>query len=242
MEHNTEMNPISQRPSAGRKVRQATSAYVGRLAILTSLTLMLGSLTCRSASADLLFDNFEGTSSLSSNLSSTLWQSNASGSVVADPLDPTNHVLHFTQKGYGADLDSVPLTFNAGTLYQLQFDYLGTSNAAGGFVGLSSSNVWYFGAVPFNNGGAMNNVVLTDNGTWHHYSTTVSFMSNTTGSLMLQDWAGVSGNAGDAYFDNIRISARSFNLGTVPEPGALAFLFGAGLSSLYAFAHRKRRI
>jgi hypothetical protein len=186
------------------------------------------------ASADIFFDNFESVSPLSS----PLWASNSSGQVVLDLLDASNHAVHFTQKTRSGDLFSKVISYDAGILYRFEFDYLGTGPNAGGFAGFWPADVWYFGTAPFNSGG-VDAFVMTNNNLWHHYS--YDFTPGTAASqqLMFEDWAGVDGNAGDAYFDNVQVSA--VESAATPEPGAVTLFVSSGIVGAGLLRRRRQQ-
>jgi hypothetical protein len=203
-----------------------------------------------STSAFAFTEDFEGT------LGQWTGKNNGShsGQVVTDPISgSTNDVLNFTGTNSGGDIYTLA-TFQPGT-YRLEFDYLGTcgSQDCGGFIGYSQNydpasdgiyddlrwlaSSWPAGFFPTSQGDIV--VDLTDNGSWGHYSTEFT-VSSYPFHLMLEDYRGLyqspaswsmdaGGSPGDAYFDNITLTA-------VPLP-APVWLLGPALMLLL----RKRR-
>jgi len=130
--------------------------------------------------------------------------------------------------------------------YILSFDYLGLDSGPGidgnlgGFIGYSYglpgySHVWLAGTSPTS--GA--NPILLDDGLWHHY--TIPFTSTMTQSIhiMVEDFSGSGGIAGDAYFDNIILTDANGPT-VIPEP-ATFFLLGLGLVGLLGFNYKRRK-
>ncbi|MCD4720754.1 MAG: PEP-CTERM sorting domain-containing protein [Desulfobacula sp.] len=162
------------------------------------------------------------------------------GEIVVDPLDlsGSNHAMNFTQLIGAGDIFTSLSVFSAGS-YVLSFDYLGyavdgqgqliENDDTGGYVGISQgypdSHRWLYATGTAS--GALD--VLIDDGLWHSY--TFNFTSTFDFHLMLEDFSGSGGIAGDAYFDN-------FNLAPVPEPATM-LLFGLGILGL-AGASRKK--
>ena len=167
-------------------------------------------------------ENFE-----SGNLNQ--WASGHHGIIVADPLQPTNHVLTFTALNAAGDIftaAALPVG-NSNQQYILKFDYLGlaTSNSGpfglGGFVGLwvsgTEPHYWIAGTTE----AGLNtpwSVLLRDDGVWYHYEIDITPLIQSNGlaevHLMLEDWISSGGVPGDAYFDNIQLVAigAAFNL------------------------------
>jgi chitinase len=148
---------------------------------------------------------------------------------VADPSGGSNKVLNFTALRGGGDLFST-LSFASTTSnsFILEFDYLGTCGGTncGGFIGVSAnagagSHTWLGGTTsPYPD-------LLPDTGVWEHVS--IAFSSSFAIHLMLEDWSGSGGVAGDAYFDNILLTdANGPTLSSIPVPAAV-FLFAPAL-------------
>lgn len=188
-------------------------------------TILLASIFCSGASADLLFqDDFE------SDLSAWTGKSGGAhhGIIVEDPLNLDNHVLTFTGTNTQGDIyTKQSFALLDGKTYTIAFDYLGQSGSvpggSGGFAGLSEAlpgdHMWYYGT----SDAACAAPILVDDGQWHHYL--YNFLgAPETGSdvhLMFEDfYHWLEGVPGDAYFDNVVLHA--------PLPGAL-LLGGMGL-------------
>ena len=179
------------------------------------------------------------------------WTGKAGGShhgiLVADPL-ASGHgtVLSFSDLAYGGDLFTAhPIWLSGPTV--ISFDYLGLAipcsvpGDLGGFLGVArhldpgptgSGNVWYAGTQDSYPGLA---VLLTDDGVWHHYEITVDATALGPFRLILEDFAGSGGTAGDAYFDNLSVAPAP---NSVPEPTLASF---AVIGVLASFAFRQRR-
>ncbi|MFW5427188.1 MAG: hypothetical protein ACKE8G_02940 [Methylophagaceae bacterium] len=148
---------------------------------------------------------------------------------VADPADAGNQVLNFTALRGGGDLfSSNAFTSTTSNSFILSFDYLGTCSTGncGGFIGVSQftsggPHTWLGGTTsPYPD-------LLPDTGVWEHVS--ITFSSSYAVHLMLEDWGGSGGVAGDAYFDNILLTdANGPTLSSIPVPAAV-FLFAPAL-------------
>ncbi|MBL1320279.1 MAG: hypothetical protein COA63_004360 [Methylophaga sp.] len=148
---------------------------------------------------------------------------------VVDPLNASNQVLNFTALRGGGDLfSSNAFTSTTSNSFILSFDYLGTCGGenCGGSIGISSTtgggaHTWLGGTTsPYPD-------LLPDTGSWEHVS--IAFSSSFAIHLMLEDWSGSGGIAGDAYFDNILLTdANGPTLSSIPVPAAI-FLFAPAL-------------
>jgi len=158
--------------------------------------------------------------------------------VVADPLDAGNNVLSFLRLGYGGSLMSNTAVTSSG-LFTISFDYLGqpgkggVAGNLGGYLGVSSG-VFSGGEMWLAGTGGGTPIDLIDDGSWHHY--TLTFRSTIGQSLhvMIEDFDGSGGVAGDVYFDNVRITSA------VPEPTSVAMAL-VGLVGLAAVRRRANR-
>jgi hypothetical protein len=145
-----------------------------------------------------------------------------SGTVVTDPLDASNCVLTFRALTSAGDTFSKLIAATPGTLYVVEFDYLGLPGAGvpgdlGGTLGISDGfpggHRWLAGTT---GGGGIEADLLADDGAWHHYAIVFDPFSavaccgyNGLGSfhLMLEDFVGSAGVPADAFFDNLEIRA-----------------------------------
>jgi hypothetical protein len=172
--------------------------------------------------------------------------------IVADPQNGANSALNFVVLNSGGSIVSTA-TFNAASTYTIEFDYLGARPETGGsvfddyggFLGIGAltgdpCNCWLAGtqAGYLPNAAFQPLVHLVDDGQWRHYSITFTpppgvpqFASGFR--IMIEDFSGSGGVAGDAYFDNISISA-------VPEPATFGLLIAA-LGLMWVTARRRWR-
>lgn len=156
---------------------------------------------------------------------------------VADPLE-SDRAISWTGLVGGGDIFTTD-TFAAGA-YTLEFDYLGLSMPGsapgnlGGFIGISSGfpsgHRWLEGTV-FCCGAE--SATLIDDDTWHTYA--VAFTSTFDFHLMLEDFGGSGGVAGDAFFDNIHLYDSSPD--PVPEPQVVLLL----AMGVFSFCLSRRR-
>jgi hypothetical protein len=172
------------------------------------------------------------------------WTGRAGGShngqIVADPLASGNgSVLNFTSTTSGGDMFASSAITLPGPI-EISFDYLGlpalggVPDDLGGFLGIAYSLTpvadgvdifWYAGTQHYP-GLA---VELVDDGLWHRYSFLLDGSALLPFHLILEDFTGSGGVAGDAHFDNITVTP-------VPEPTTFSL---AALATLLA-ARRNR--
>jgi hypothetical protein len=200
--------------------------------------------------APLFADNFE--SGLGNWLAKGGGPASAQAEIVSDPLVAGNSALRFVVLNAGGSIVSTA-TFSAAATYTIEFDYLGLGPATGGsvvddyggFLGIGGlagdpCNCWLAGtqAAYLPNSAFQPLVHLIDDNQWRHYAITFTPPSGIAAfsggfRIMIEDFSGSGGIAGDAYFDNISIAA-------VPEPGTSGLLLGAG-GLLWAATRRRRR-
>lgn len=136
---------------------------------------------------------------------------------VSDPIEPGNQVVNFTRLIARGDLFSPEIVVFPDSTYTVSFRYLGipasgsVTDNLGGFLGVSDdipgAHAWIAGTVL--QSGATTHLV--DEGVWHTYSVEFvpgALLPGTDGTIrvMIEDWEGAFGIAGDAYFDNIILS------------------------------------
>ncbi len=164
-----------------------------------------------------------------------------SGQIVADPLASGNGgVLNFTSLSGGGDMFASSALSLSGPI-EISFDYLGlpalggVPDDLGGFLGIAYSlnptadgvDIFWYAGTQHYPGLAIN---LVDDGLWHRYSFQLNASALPPFHLILEDYSGSGGVAGDALFDNIIVTP-------VPEPTAFSL---AALAALLA-ARRNRR-
>lgn len=197
--------------------------------------------TGASAHAAIFFDNFDGAGTA---LDPSRWNTPSgvpatSGFRTADPLE-SDKALTFSARRAGGDaFTSEIINLVASTTYRFSFDYLGTSNQAHGFAGLDWGNganfpsatteIWVGGVDAI----GLPRFLISNNGAWNHYEfdfTTADLNGSPSVRLKFEDWNGVPGQVGFAYFDNV-------SLDVVPEPSSFAVmglaLFGFGAFSRF---------
>lgn len=213
---------------------------IAALAAAATLSLTLAS-TAHAALVSAYAENFEGTLAGWSHRDAR----SPDGRIVIDPLNPSNHVLSFSRTMGSGSIFSNTQVASASGRYTFSFDYLGRpgqgGNAGdlGGYLGVSegfrgTAQTWLAGT-----GSHPTPLALVDDGQWHSYSITFDSPFGSPVRMMLEDWDGSYGVAGDAYFDNLRLNdvavAPAAFASAVPEPGSLALLgvavLGAGLAS-----------
>lgn len=155
------------------------------------------------------------------------------GVIVDDPLNTGNNVLSFSRTVGGGDIFSIDTFNEPDGDYILSFDYLGTcgDGDCGGYVGISTgypdSHRWLAGTGSASGATAS----IPDTGQWEHVE--ISFNTGMQDfHLMLEDFSGSGAGAGDAFFDNIRLTdANGPTSSAVPEPFT-PLLMATGLAAL----------
>jgi len=179
-------------------------------------TLLVATANLCRADVTLFQDNLE-----SGNLDKWVGKSGAPhhGQIVADPLNPANHVLTFTGVNSAGDLFSAtPLNVSRPRHYILSFDFLGIPSAVenGGFIGIApgptseTQPVWLGGTFgPGLTAPPSVATTLVADGHWHHYEidfTEVVEANGLTETLLtLEDWFDRGSVPGDAFFDNLQV-------------------------------------
>jgi hypothetical protein len=195
------------------------SRYFNRLFFLLGAAVLLCGTPKAASAGVVLNDDFEGGS-----LSNTKWLVIGHGTIVADPLDPSNHVLAFTALGSGGDIFSVPLNLT-GPLFNVSFDYLGLDGKSGvgadtgGFLIIDFPSSFFGHVVAGTSaaGGPTSPDMLNlQPGVWTHISITANpatFGFGNGSKLALEEWVGSPNTPENAFFDNIVVT-------TSPEPGS----------------------
>ena len=166
------------------------------------------------------------------------WAANASGVVLIDPLNSSNHVLGFTSLDFGGDLFSVQIASSAAPNYFLSFDYYVPSQPGGGFVGVYDTGgvQWLAG----NCNGCYPSQTSLDGlpaGQWNHVNIEFANRFPSSGTIYLALEQYTVGTPPSALFDNIVISDSGF--ASIPEPSSALLMLG-GLAALAA-ARKARR-
>jgi hypothetical protein len=156
----------------------------------------------------------------------TKWTGQNQGShhaiIVSDPLNTgRGGVVAFNELNSAGDIFSIPLIESGGTWnnWTVSFDYLGIPGRGGvdgdlgGFVGLTTQfhdGFWIAGTSP--SWSTWTNLI--DDHSWRRYS--IFYNWNRDHRLMLEDWSGSNGVAGDAMFDNIVVTFNTL-VARIPE-------------------------
>ncbi|HEX5221072.1 MAG TPA: hypothetical protein VFZ59_16025 [Verrucomicrobiae bacterium] len=193
-------------------MKDQTRKFLGLAIVLAA------SVNITRADITLFQESFEGT-----NLVQWIGKSGSphQGQLVADPLNPANHVLSFSGVNVSGDMFTpAPVNFSRPRQYVLSFDFLGSFNPGienGGFIGVSAAPVgddsiqsWIGGTFP----GALTAppsvaTTLVADGQWHHYEIDITAaldeLDLAQAYLMLEDWSQFGSVPGDAFFDNIKV-------------------------------------
>lgn len=154
------------------------------------------------------------------------------GAAVADPYDNSNTALAFTAMNAAGDIFTADqIRLDTARSYVLSFDFLGMTDrgmnpnvGTNAYVGISQGlpdgHKWLYST----QGTSGANAVLVDNSAWNHYEFALDVPTGWADEngfagfhLMLEDFYGGGGVAGDAYFDN-------FSIRSVPTPFSAALL------------------
>jgi hypothetical protein len=195
------------------------------LFLIPGLWLALtASITPAHAQVTLFADNFE-----SGNLNQWTGKSGGAqhGQIVADPFNPSNHVVNFFAVNFGGDMFSAAPVSVDSTRQRitLGFDFLALPIGGvppqeyGGFAALAGDNTGnqsYFvgGTVPSElNVPPTVATVLTTNGLWKHYEIDVTdaVIARSLNSFLItfEDWESLGRSIpGDVYFDNVKLTAK----------------------------------
>jgi hypothetical protein len=203
------------------KVKMNNNKLISSVA---SVVVLFATAVGTHAQVTLLAEDFEG-----GNLNQWIGRSGGSdhGLIVTDPLNPTNHVLTFTDVNSGGDMfGNVPGPVNPTVQHLvLSFDFLALPIGGvvpaeyGGFAGINPDTIapspfWLAGTfLPEVNVPPPVQTLLATDGQWHHYSidfTSVAAANNlTTFYVVLEDWSGFGRSIpGDVYFDNVKVTAK----------------------------------
>ena len=159
------------------------------------------------------------------------------GVILADPLNPSNKVLGFTDWNSMGDIYTIASFYSPSQTYTLSFDYMGDPSMGGipgdlgGYIGYSYAfpgyHVWLAGT----GSGWGGPDLLPDTGNWVHM--TINFSDPAAFHLMLEDFKDVGGIdnggvRGDVYFDNIILQTPDSPV--VPEPATFFLITLGGLS------------
>ncbi len=179
------------------------------------------------------------------------------GTIVQDPLDPSNHVVTFAGLTASGDIFSSEISVDPEHFYVLEFDYLGLpiegtpEDNTGGTIGIADDTpggggAWLAGTINANN----IRVELIDDGNWHSYSISIApyedfTVTNGDIRIMVEDWYGQppdypTGVIGDVFFDNITLYMGGSPIPTLSHYGMIAvvlLLLAAGT----VFIVRRRR-
>lgn len=221
-----------------KSTSKTTKVLYRGLALL--IALMASDLLAAPAWSQTIYSETFGTSPCSTPLVAPDWfgksgdPSPFSGLVTTDPKDPSNCVLTFSLLTAAGDTFSKLITAVPGTQLILEFDYLGdpvlggVAGDLGGTIGISNGfpggHRWLAGT---STSGGIEQDLLVDDGNWRHY--TIMFdpfqaIGGYSGSgsfhVMLEDYIGAGGVAGDVYIDNITIKVAPVRVNIDIKPGS----------------------